>query len=332
MVRTLALGLDPREYQLDACFLGDAGPWSAALGHAGVGVLAAPWSGPGDLRGALRFWRATRWRSVDLLHVHYGGRSVRAVARVATGAPVLVHVHGRVRSESDLRTAPIPLRDASMVIATSQAVAAVVDGNPVRVVYPGVRRAAAAQQRDSWTIGAAGRLVPIKGYALLIEALAEVRKHCPEARLEIAGDGPSRAELQRQVRTLRLESAVQFLGWCDEIEVPMSRWTVFAQPSLEEALGITVLQAMASGLPVIATAVGGIPEIVNEGGTGLLVGVGDVQSLARALTRLLTDRNLRARLGAAALVRADEFSEQRFVGAVQGIYRELLGSRAQPVR
>jgi glycosyltransferase involved in cell wall biosynthesis len=324
MVRTLALGLDPREYQVDACFLGDAGPWSAALARVGVGVLAAPWSGPEDLRGALRFWRAARSRSVDLLHVHYGGRSVRAVARLATGAPALVHVHGRVRSETDLRIAPIRLRDASMVIATSQAVAAVVDSSSIRVVYPGVRPGAVARQRDLWTIGAAGRLVPIKGYALLIEALAEIRKQCPEARLEIAGDGPSRAELQRQVRALRLESAVEFLGWCDELEVLMSRWAVFAQPSLEEALGITVLQAMASGLPVVATAVGGIPEIVDDAVTGLLVGVGEAQSLARALTRLLMDRKLNARLGASALARAAEFSEQRFVGAVQGVYRELL--------
>jgi len=325
MVRTLARGLSPDQYQLGACFLGEAGPWSAELGRAGVAVLETPWSGPRDLRGALRFWRAIRSEPPDLLHLHYGGRSVRAVARLAASVPVLVHVHGRVRSESDLRIETIRLRDADAVIATSRAVASVVDARRVRVVYPGVQPGRAATQRDPWTIGAAGRLVPIKGYDRLIESLAAVRRHCPEARLEIAGEGPSRADLERQVRALGLEAAVRFLGWSDELPVLMGRWTVFAQPSLEEALGITVLQAMSSGLPVVASAVGGIPEIVTDGVTGLLIASGDVHSLAEALTGMLTDPELCRRCSAAAFGQANEFSEERFVQEVEQVYRELLG-------
>jgi glycosyltransferase involved in cell wall biosynthesis len=324
MVRTLARGLDPNEFQLSACFLGEVGPWSDALAREGVAVVEAPWAGPRDARGALRFWRAARSRPVDLLHLHYGGRSVRAVAHLATGAPTLVHVHGRVRSESDLRIVKMQLRDAAAVIATSQATAAVVDSSRVRVIYPGVPRARATIQRDPWTIGAAGRLVAIKGYRHLIEALPEVRKHCSAARLEIAGDGPSRVELERSVRALRLETAVTFLGWSNELPALMGRWTVFAQPSLEEALGITLLQAMASGLPVVASAVGGVPEIVDDGVTGLLVAPADVPSLAAALMRLLTDCELHGRCSATAFERASQFSEERFVREVAQTYREIL--------
>jgi glycosyltransferase involved in cell wall biosynthesis len=327
MVRAIAHGLDPEQYRLSACFLGDSGPWSSLLQRSGLRVVEARWLNPLDVAGALGFWRALRSQPVDLLHVHYGGRSVRAVARAATVAPLLVHLHGRVRTEDDPRPIRMRLPDADAIVATSRAVAAAVEGRSVRVIYPGVPMTNSAGPRDSCTIGAAGRLVPIKGYDRLIRALADVRHGYPQAQLEIAGEGPLRAELEQVARSIGLAHAVHFLGWSNDLPELMGRWTVLAQPSREEALGITVLQAMAAGLPVVASAVGGIPEIIEDRVTGRLVRDESDGSLARALTELLTDPVARAGYSEAGRARASDFSEPRFVAGIAEVYGELLHAR-----
>jgi glycosyltransferase involved in cell wall biosynthesis len=328
MVRTLAARLDPAEFRMTACFLGEHGPWSDALRRAGVQVLEAKWPKPIDPAGACRFWSASRSHPVDVVHVHFGGRSVRHLARLATRARVLVHLHGRVRSESDTRLLDLRMDDVDAVIATSRAVANVVRAGRVRIVYPGVQIPRGIAQSDSWTIGAAGRLVPLKGYDRLIESFAELQKIEPRARLEIAGDGPARLELERQARALVPDGSVTFLGWSDDLPAAMARWSVFAQPSLEEAFGITILQAMASGLPVVASAVGGIPELVEDGVSGLLLPPGDTPALTTALAALLRDPVHRTKLADAARDRARDFSEERFAAGVANVYREVVGRRS----
>lgn len=324
MVRTLAERLDPCAYRLTACFLGQPGPWTTALNDSGVAAFVVGWPSPLHLRGAHRFWKFLRSRRPDLLHIHYGGRLVRKLARAATGAPLVMHLHGRVRNENDFEPMSLRLRDVDAVIATSYAVAATVKADRVRVVYPGVSPTKSTVARQPWTLGAAGRLVPIKGYGLLVKAFAKVREKHPEARLEIAGDGPSRTELERQVATLGLGHAVRFLGWSENLPALMARWSLFVQPSMEEALGITVLQAMASGLPVVASDVGGIPEIVKNGVTGMLVPTGDVSMLAEVLADLLPRPDRCQQLGEAARESAEHFSEARFAGGVAEVYREIL--------
>jgi glycosyltransferase involved in cell wall biosynthesis len=326
MVRTLSKQLDPSEFELVACYLGTSGPWTARLNELGVAAFEVPWTSPTDILGAWRFWRFLRSRRVDVLHIHYGGRSVRWLARAATGAGVIVHLHGRIRSEDDYRLVPQLLADTDAVIATSRAVADVVTAGRLRVVYPGVPAAPGNGRHHSRTIGAAGRLVPIKGYDHLIAALELVHREFPDVRLEIAGDGSSRDELERQVASLGLSNHVHFLGWVDDLPAAMKNWSVFAQPSMEEALGITVLQAMAAGLPVVASAVGGLPELVEEGVTGRLVSRGNARELAAALVGLLENQALATRLGEAGLQRSGWFTEQRFAEGVAGVYRETLAT------
>jgi glycosyltransferase involved in cell wall biosynthesis len=324
MVRTLARHLDHRDYRLDACFLGPAGPWTAVLDAAGVSAFEVPWRSPLDVGGAFRFGRFLRSRRVDLLHVHYGGRSVRALARVATRAPLVMHLHGRVRNESDYRPVPLRLKDVDLVIATSRAVADLVKADRVHVVYPGVPMTEPSATREPWTIGAAGRLVPIKGYDVLLEAFAGLRARHPAARLEIAGEGPSRSDLESQARSLNIVDAVTFLGWRTDLQALMSRWAVFVQPSREEALGVAVLQAMASGSCVVASDVGGLPEIIQAGVTGVLVSPANVHALMSALAELLQRPDRRQSLGEAAWWHAQQFSESRFAAGIADVYRDLL--------
>jgi glycosyltransferase involved in cell wall biosynthesis len=327
MVRTLSEQLNPGEYALSVCYLGSPGPWTARLNAFGVPAFEVPWPAPTNLRGAWRFWRFLRSRRVDVLHVHYGGRSVRWLARISTGAALVVHMHGRIRSEDDYHPIPLVLRDADAVIATSQAVADVVTTDRLHVVYPGVPALPVNGRQRPRTIGAAGRLVAIKGYDHLIAALDLVRRKVPDVRLEIAGDGPALDDLERQVASLGLGDYVRFLGWVDDLPAAMKNWSVFAQPSMEEALGITVLQAMAGGLPVVASAVGGLPELVEEGTTGRLVTRGNAEELAAALVGLLENEVLAAHFGELGRQRSGWFTEQRFAEGVAGVYREILATR-----
>jgi glycosyltransferase involved in cell wall biosynthesis len=324
MVEVLARELDPREFRVSACFLGAPGAWTARLRAAGVAASEVRWPAPQRIDGAWRFWRVLRAQPVDVLHVHFGGRSVRTLCRWATGAPLVVHAHGRVRNEQTHAPVPLDFGDADTVIATSHAVAEVVSAPRVRVVYPAVTVRIADGERDPLLIGAAGRLEPIKGYDLLIDAFAAVLAARPDARLELAGEGSARTDLERQVTRLAIGHAVRFLGWMD-LTPAMARWSLFVQPSREEGLGVAALEAMANGLPVVATAVGGLPELVQSGVTGLLAAPGAAPALADAITALLRDPAMARAYGDAGRQVAADFTGRRFADEIASVYRELAG-------
>ncbi|HEV2054416.1 MAG TPA: glycosyltransferase family 4 protein [Methylomirabilota bacterium] len=334
MVSTLAAGLDEREYRLHACFLGADGPLAAELARSGMSVHALDWHrGARDLAGARRFWRHLRSERFSIIHKHVGGRSVRWVARAATDAALVAHVHGSVVEETGALVAPLRPGDADAVIATSGAVARHAGYRGARVVYPGVpiddhaggmTRPAAG--RTASVIGAAGRLVRLKGHADLLRAAALLRPGWPALRVEIAGEGPERPALQDEARRLGLESQVTFLGWQTDMGAALARWDVLVQPSLDEGFGLAALEAMAAGLPVVATRVGGLPEVVEEGSTGLLVASADPSSLATALERLLRNPDLGSAMGAAGRERARaHFSVERMVTSIAEIYASLAG-------
>ena len=327
MVEQLATHLDPAEFRFTACFLGAAGPWLQTLRSAGIVAEHVPWSSPADALGAWRFWTFLRQRRVDVIHLHHGGRSVRRLAKLASGAPLVFHRHGRVGSERDCRPLQLRFDDVDAVVATSRAVAELTHAPLVRVIYPGVSLSQASpNSRESPVIGAAGRLEPIKGYDVLIDAFAAARELHPELRLEIAGSGSQLIALRHQAASHRLDNAVSFLGWVDDLPAAMRRWAIHVQPSREEALGITVLQAMAEAIPVIASDVGGLPEIVEPGVTGLLVPAGDSRALAASLLELLSDPRRRRAMGEAARKSAARFDEDRFARELAALYRELSGS------
>ena len=150
-------------------------------------------------------------------------------------------------------------------------------------------------------------------------------KEMPDLRLEFAGSGPAEDELRTQCRELGVAEKVTFLGWQQDLESVFRRWDVFCLPSLEEGFGLAALEAMASGLPVIATSVGGLPEIVEDGVTGCLVPPSDPRALAASLRKLLHDGALRQAMGASAHRRVtDHFSVDRMVRNVAILYDSLL--------
>ena len=332
IVGGLARGLDPERYQIHACFLEGDGPLVGELQQAGVQASALDWwRGARDPVGAWRFWRSLRTQKFAIVHLHFGGRSVSLLSRAATQAKIVRHLHGRVLEPQGLAPVYVSARGTDAVVAVSQAVAdRVVDG-PARVIYAGLplshgdppppRRATA-----EIVIGTAGRLVELKGIEYLIRAVAALRREFPALRVEIAGSGPQRAKLEEEVARAGLVEQVKFLGWIDDIGSVLSRWDVFVMPSLEEGFPIAAMDAMAGGLPVVATAVGGVPELIEDEKSGWLVPPRDVEALASRLRLLLGDPDLRHSVGAAAYARVrDHFSAAQMARGFGQLYDELLG-------
>jgi glycosyltransferase involved in cell wall biosynthesis len=248
------------------------------------------------------------------------------VLQVLSSAKRVAHLHG----EHTEAGAPLPLepfiRGAHAVIATSRAVAAAAPGSAT-VIYPGVEipPSAASVESRGPTIGTVGRLEPIKGLGSLLEAAAVLQGRYPDLRVELAGSGTCESRLRSRAADLGLGDSVSFLGWREDVNALHGRWHVFAQPSLHEGFGLGALEAMAAGLPVVATATGGLPELVEDGQTGLLVPAGAVDALADRLGRLLADERLRSQMGDAARRRARRsFSVDEMAAKTARVYDRLL--------
>ena len=331
IVRTLAAGLDPARYRIHALFLQGSGPLVDALQAAGVQASSIDWwRGMRDPVGAWRFWKSLRTREFAIVQLHFGGRSVSGLARSATRAKIVRHLHGRVLEPQGLAPVNFSARGLDSVVAVSQAVAdRVIDGH-AQVIYSGLpispRPPAPRLATGEIVLGTAGRLVELKGLEYLIRAVAALQNEFPALRVEIAGSGPEKERLEKEVNLAGLAERIKFLGWIDEISTVLPRWDVFVMPSLEEGFPIAALDAMAAGLPVIATAVGGVPELIEDGKTGWLVPPRDVEALTARLQILLRDSELRATMGAAGFTRVrDKFSAAQMTSKFARLYDELLG-------
>jgi len=253
---------------------------------------------------------------------------------------MITHLHGHLLESKSLMPLSLRLRGCDLVIATSQAVADCVVGSRVRVVYPGVNVSndrdgglAAPRAAGETVLGTACRLVRLKAVVYLIRALALLHKDTSRVRLEIAGSGPELKALEHEVQLHRLANHVRFLGWQADLMPLMAGWDIYVQPSVGEPFGITALEAMAAGLPVVATADGGLPELVEHGRTGWLVPPRDSAALADRLRALLLDPEQRRRMGAAGCARAREsFSVDRMVKSISNIYDEVLAERKRAVQ
>jgi glycosyltransferase involved in cell wall biosynthesis len=169
------------------------------------------------------------------------------------------------------------------------------------------------------------QLIPRKGHRYLLQVMPELLEAFPNLRLLLFGQGPEEARLRAQVEALALSDRVSFAGFRTDLPKILPCLDLLVHPALMEGLGISLLQAAGAGVPIVAVAAGGMPEIVRDGVNGLLVPPADSQVLAAAIKRLLAEPELRHRFGAAGreLVQ-QEFSVEHMVAGNLQVYRELL--------
>jgi glycosyltransferase involved in cell wall biosynthesis len=293
-----------------------------------------------------------RREEIDLVHAHmYRAEVIGTQAGVAAGVPVIVAtVHSsRVRDPADVALLASLTPRMDRLIVPSEAIRRKVvregrDGARFAVIPNGVdlsRFATPAQctfrreldlAADAPLVGVVARLEPEKGHRFLIEAWPAVVAAVPSARLAIVGEGSIGAELRSQAASLGVRDSVIFAGRREDVSALTADLTLAVLPSLREAQGISILEAMARRVPVVATAVGGIPEVVTDGVDGVLVPPEDPDALAGAIVSLLTDASRRDRIGEAGYrTVADRYSIDAQVRRTQEVYDEELVRAGVPL-
>jgi glycosyltransferase involved in cell wall biosynthesis len=210
-------------------------------------------------------------------------------------------------------------------------VTVVPNGRDLSTFVPGLHREAARKElgldRATPVVGVVGRLDAQKGHTYLLAAWPAVRRGLPDARLLVIGDGSLRAQLEAEARERGIADSVVFTGFRTDVPRLLDALDVLALPSLYEGMPLTVIEAAAMAVPVVATAVDGTPEVVRDGETGHLVPPADPPALARALLALLGDPDQARALGQAGRRRAlERFDVRRHVEATARVYRSVLGS------
>lgn len=336
-------GLDPVEFRSSVCCLRRAGEFACRL-RSGVAIASMDLRPGNDPWMPLRVARLLRRWAVDIVHTRnpepllYG----LLAGRLARVSAVVHSEHGRVFPEKPWRALVqrVMLRHVDAAFAVSRQLRADlarelhVPADRFEVLYNGVdvqrfqREAAHRCPQDAargLLIGSVGRLVAVKNYALLLRAIARLPQ-APSFRLVLIGDGPERSALTQLAAQLGLEGRVEFSGHRDDVAQLLPGLDIFVLPSLSEGMSNTVLEAMAAGLPVLASDVGGNRELIESERTGLLFLSGDDAALAEQLTRLIGSAELRARLGSAAALRArTEFSMEAMLARYASLYRRAGG-------
>ncbi|MFN2114728.1 MAG: glycosyltransferase family 4 protein [Anaerolineae bacterium] len=301
-------------------------PWVADIRAAGLEADQIADPGPLSLGVARRLRRRIIKSGADILHTHdyktnvFGGlaarRADRSIPWVAT-----VHLHTttsrRLRLYRALDLFLLRLADRVITVSRDQRRSLLARGLDRRrvVLIPNVidaasysaaaaernaARASLGLSRDAPVVLTVGRLTEQKGLDDLLSALVTVREARPDARLLIAGDGPDRESLEQQARGQGLGGTVTFLGYRDDVPSLLAASDVFALASRAEGLPMALLEAMALGVPAAVTAVGGVPDVVRDGVTGLLVPPGDPDALAHRVLELIGDAEMARSIGAAA--------------------------------
>ena len=180
---------------------------------------------------------------------------------------------------------------------------------------------------DNLIVGTVGRLTSIKGHRYLIEAARKIAGSRPDTTFVILGDGELLDELKNMVTRSDIEENIKFLGWRSDVAEVMSTFDIFALPSLNEGMGRVLVEAMALGRPIVASNIGGIPDLVVDGENGYLVPVGDVESLAARIRKLLDDPEKREEMGECGKKIAIDYSANAMVEKIDRVYRKLVVSR-----
>ena len=351
MDEQVALGLEPILVSI-----GDSGisekPLEAEAVRHGLRVKIYRMRPGPNLMGALDVLRFARAEKVDILHSHgYKGnilfgflpRFVRRFSMVST-------LHGwtwnggmnRMRIYEWLDS--LSLSNVDRVITVSSAMKnhprlknrrglaldVVPNGIPLVSDIPGNDAAELNPEiiafcRQGFTIGAIGRLSPEKGFDALLEVVSTLSAQGADIRLVILGEGGGRSSLEKTVRKLGIENRVLMPGYVQDAKQYLSLFSLFAMPSLTEGLPMVLLEAMQAGVPIIATRVGGIPDVLQEGRCGLLIKPDCPEELERGITNVMQNPEIvEERVKAAGLRVADTYSSRAMAEKYQVIYQSVV--------
>ena len=347
----LANNLATRGHEIFAAIVPGSPLRSELSSVASENIIELPMRNALSVRSGLRLARLVRERRIEIIHAHVArDYPLAALAAGRSGAQLVLTRHvlfplGKIHR--------LTLRRTSRVIAVSEAVA---DGLRAQKIFPAdkiitihngidvkrfeqgssgtgvppLNHAQDAHATRRQRVGMIGHLAPIKGQEEFIRAAAIVCGARSDVEFVIAGedksrDGENRANIEKLISDLDLKDRVQLNGWTDDVASLLATLDLFVSPARSEPFGLSIVEAMAAGVPVIATASEGAREIIDAEDSGRLVPIGDVAALAKAIADLLGDANKRERLARNARVAVNsKFTLQRMVDRTELLFREVI--------
>jgi glycosyltransferase involved in cell wall biosynthesis len=310
-----------------------------------------------DFKAFWKIFRILLREKPDIVHTHTAkAGTLGRMAAILAGSRVKIHTfHGNVFKHyfGRLKTAIFIFIERFLGLFTTKVVTVsarqkeelvkefrIIPGPKCVVIPLGIdfSRLNTAQVRDGGLkkelglqgaellVGIMGRLVPIKNHRMFFEAASRIRQARPDikAKYAVIGGGELEAELKNAVASLGLEKEVYFLGWREDLGNIYRGLDVVALTSLNEGTPLALIEAMAMGKAIIATDVGGVSDIVENGKTGILVAKGDVDAFSESLIRILSDKPLREKLGQAALAASKKFDKENLVKVMEKLYKECV--------
>jgi N-acetyl-alpha-D-glucosaminyl L-malate synthase BshA len=346
IIRRLRDSMEPTIFCLDAI-----GPLGKALQDEGVDVVCLNRKPGRDWGVGKRLAAVAKEKKIEVMHAHqYTPFFYSALAKAWGGAnyKLILTEHGRhfpdaVSFKRRLANRWVLSRYLDAINACCQFSATALASNdgfttlPIEVIENGIEweryqthsnkttlRASLGLDANRKYVACVARFHPIKDHTSLLQGYSQVAKQRTDADLLLIGDGPRREELQTLVQQLGIQNRVQFLGVRSDVADLLQAVDVFALTSLCEAASLTLLEAMAAGLPVVVTDVGGNPEIVRQENEGLLVPRQDATAIGNALIRILSDATLANRMGQAGKQRVKEtYSLERTIERYHQLYQRL---------
>jgi glycosyltransferase involved in cell wall biosynthesis len=337
--------LDPSRFTVHVACFDKRGAWLPRVAERAASIVEFPIRGfahPGTMPTLLRFARWCRRERIEVLQTCDFYANIFGLPGAAlAGVPVRIGSRRDLnpdKSPAQIRLQRQAYRCATTVVANCAAARGILLAEglapaSIAVIPNGVDRprhesaGVAAEQRTR--VITVANLRPEKNHETLIAASDLLSADFPDVEFQIVGDGPRRSELEALVRSRRLDDRVSFLGHREDVGRLLSEASIFALPSRSEAFPNGAIEAMAAGLPVVASAVGGLLDLIEHGRTGLLIEPGNPTALADALRQLLTNQTAAARIGEHARAHVQQrYSFERMVKAFEDLYLAGLPARS----
>jgi glycosyltransferase involved in cell wall biosynthesis len=316
----------------------------------GIESSLIPCDGQIDRKAITNIRELVQRTGVDVVHAHGYKADIYAFLALRTSGVSLVSTcHNWIDSDQKLSfygtLDRLILRGYAQVVAVSDEVRqrllkSGVKVNKVSMIRNGIDlrpfdcASAVVRHELGWDaeqiVGFVGRLSREKGADIFLDAAARVLAQCPDTKFVVAGDGPDRAELDALIDKLGIRDSVRMLGRCDDMPGVYASLDIMVSASRTEGLPIAILEGMASRLPLVATAVGDVPTVIQDGHTGVLAPAEDPASLAAAIVELLRDAAKRKQLGSAARELVEnEFSAERMAADYLRVYEDAIAATAK---
>lgn len=340
MAIDLASGLDIGKYTSSICCINTLGELAESAIQRGIQVFCLEKKSGFDVLAIFKLAKLLKKEKISIVHSHNPGAMIyAAVAAKIAGVPVIINTrHGRERKVVNRYLWAMNDAIVSISYDAQQRLLECnhIDAGKTRVIHNGIEVAEhnGKQTRiedvahDDVVIGTVGRLAPEKDYVTLLDAFALIADKIANAKLLFVGDGALRNELEQHCLRNRIADKVIFLGFRNDVRDLLKSMDMFVLPSLTEGISLGLLEAMAAGLPVVATDVGGNPEVIKNGVNGFLVPSKNPNALAERIAAVLSNRDLSLSMGDGGRKTFEaKFTLARMLKEYENLYAEILQKR-----